>query len=188
VQFRVRKTRPAHVEFEMAHHLTNVLNLPHQIVPGDEWYQISHPKWGPFTVAICSDLLDPGPWSLLKGRLLHLFMVAWNEDVRLYDAMTWTRAYELFVNLVAVNHGSKGGSLAWTPAHREARELFQVHGEGHYLTADIVLPVRDLDEHQAAGLQLALKRAGTTVKEMFKGDYQKRSSYKSVPPGWKRRW
>lgn len=188
VKFRVRKTRPAHIEVAMARHLTSALSVPHQIVPGDEWYQISHPKWGPFTVAICSDLLDPGPWNLLKGRLLHLFMVAWNEDVRLYDAMTWTRAYELFVNLVAVNHGSKGGSLAWTPAHREARELFQVHGEGHYLTADIVLPVWDLDEHQAAGLQRALERAGTTVKEMFKGDYQKRSSYKSVPPGWKRRW
>lgn len=188
VQFRVRKTRPAHVEVEMAHHLTNVLNLPHQIVPGDEWYQISHPKWGPFTVAICSDLLDPGPWSLLKGRLLHLFMVAWNEDVRLYDAMTWTRAYELFVNLVAVNHGSKGGSLAWTPAHREARELFQVHGEGHYLTADIVLPVRDLHEHQIHGLQRALEKAGTIVKKMFEGDHQKKKGYKSIPPGWKNRW
>ena len=77
-----------------------------------------HPQWGDFTIAICADLLDAGPWRSLRGELLHLFMVAFNEDVDLYDSLTWIRAYENYVNLVAVNHGSLGGSFLWTPDWR----------------------------------------------------------------------
>ena len=101
--YRVRKPIPAHIETGLAQELTaRSQGTSWEILKGQRWYRFVHPQWGDFTIAICADLLDAGPWRSLRGELLHLFMVAFNEDVDLYDSLTWIRAYENYVNLVAV--------------------------------------------------------------------------------------
>ena len=72
----------------------------------------------------------------MRGELLHLFMVAFNKDVDLYDSLTWVRAYETYVNLVAVNHGHHGGSFLWTPRRSHGNELARLRGEGLFVVAD----------------------------------------------------
>ncbi len=187
-QFRIPKPRPAHIEMGLAQLASTIGNGSKRwtFLPGQDWFRFEHPGWGPFSVAICSDLLDPQPWANLNGSLLHLFLTAWNTDVELYDEMTWTRAYELFCNLVAVNHGTAGGSLAWTPAHSRSKRLLSLHGQGHFIQADVKLPVRALAEHQALGPQRALEKGRQDAQKLL--EHAKAFDFKSTPPGWHRKW
>ena len=69
-----------------------------------------------FNLTVSTDLLDPTPWVSLQGQLLHLFMCAHNEDVDLFESLTWIRAYENYVNVASVKHGSPAGVLRMDPA------------------------------------------------------------------------
>lgn len=194
--FRIRKPRPAHIEFGVQEALTRDKGTlgKWRILPGQEWLRFVHPKWGPFAVAICSDILDIGPWARLKGHILHVFLVAWNTDVPLYDSMTWTRAYELFVNLAAVNHGEHGGTLAWTPKHDHKKSIFSVKGENHYVTTDAKLPIKKLAASQEHYRRDLLTK-NRIIAESFlntgnknKKIKLKKSDFKSPPVSFDRYW
>jgi len=183
--YRVRKPVPAHFETGLAQALTtnSLTGTSWRILKGHRWYRFVHPRWGDFTIAICSDLLDAAPWRSLRGELLHLFMVAFNKDVDLYDSLTWVRAYENYVNLVAVNHGSFGGSFLWTPRRNHGRELARLRGGRLFLLADVDIPVKELLEQQLSGVKDAIDDAanwwGTGKHDS--------SKFKSPPPGFIRR-
>lgn len=174
--FRIRKPRPAHIEYGVQDMLTK---QPHpkntwRVLRGSEWIRFDHHRWGPFAVAICSDLLDAEPWTQLRGSLLHLFLTAWNPDINLYDSMTWSRAYELFANVVSVNHGHEGGSRAWIPIHTSrktafAQSPFSVQGRGHFVMTDVDLPVRALYDVQRLDEEAARQQVHDLAKEAFSG-------------------
>ena len=86
--FRVRKPVPAHIETGLARRLSRRSRARWSVLSGQRWYRFVHPEWGDFAVAICADLLDTEPWRSFRGELLHLFMVAFNRDVDLYEALT----------------------------------------------------------------------------------------------------
>lgn len=179
--YRVRKPIPAHVERGLA----DALSRPGQrwaMLPGRTWYRFVHSRWGDFTIAVCADLLDGSPWHSLRGEILHLFMVAYNPDVALYESLTWTRAYENYVNLVGVNHGSHGGSFLWTPRRRHGRELARLRGQSLLLSADVTLPTRELLDEQKNGVRRAVKREACRWRE----GGQETGKYKSPPPGYRR--
>ena len=142
-----------------------------------------HPKWGDFTIAICSDLLDTAPWRSLRGELLHLFMVAFNKDVDLYESLTWVRAYENFVNVVTVNHGSLGGSFLWTPRRQHDREIARLRGSDLLLVADVDVPVTDLLEAQRNGVNKAVDAAACS----WAGSQNDTTEFKAPPTGFARR-
>lgn len=181
--YRVRKPVPAHIETGLAQQLTNSRGTHWKILRGQRWYRFLHPRWGDFTVAVCADLLDTAPWRSLRGELLHLFMVAFNRDVDLYDSLTWVRAYENYVNLVAVNHGRFGGSFLWTPRRSHGHELARLRGEQLFLIADVKVPVKGLIRAQAKGVRHAVKAAARS----WKGEKPTRSEFKAPPPGFERR-
>ena len=182
--YRVRKQIPAHIETGLAQELTaRSQGTSWEILKGQRWYRFVHPQWGDFTIAICADLLDAGPWRSLRGELLHLFMVAFNEDVDLYDSLTWIRAYENYVNLVAVNHGSFGGSFLWTPRRSHGHELARLRGRKLFLVADVDVPVKGLVEAQLNGVQKAVESAAYR----WAGNKRQLSEFKSPPPGFERR-
>lgn len=83
--FTVRKPSPATNELGFAKALSQRGGGQQvwKMLPGKRWYRFVHPGWGDFTVAICSDLLDPAPWASLRGEMLHLFTCAYNQDVDL---------------------------------------------------------------------------------------------------------
>lgn len=110
-------------------------------------------------------------------------MVAFNKDVGLYEALTWVRAYETYVNLVAVNHGQYGGSFLWTPRRSHGRELAQLRGKDLLLLADVKIPVKELAEAQVHGVADAVRVA----KSEWMGDRLQAKKFKAPPPGYKRK-
>lgn len=181
--FRVRKPVPAHVETGLARALSvRTPGTQWSILRGRRWHRFLHPQWGDFTVAVCADLLDAAPWRSLRGELLHLFMVAFNKDVELYEALTWVRAYETYVNLVAVNHGRYGGSFLWTPRRSHGRELAQLRGKKLFLLADVEIPVKELAEAQMEGVADAV----CVAECHWMGHEPKATDFKAPPPGYRR--
>jgi hypothetical protein len=184
-QFTVRKPIPTHSETALAQVLTdNAAGNPYyRMLPGERWYRFVHPQWGAFTVAICADLLDPTPYQSLRGEIQHILVSAFNPDVDLYDAMTWVRAYENYCNVVQTNHGCFGGSFAWTPRHRNSKEVTKLRGSRLFLIADVSLPVKDLASAQRSGLAEAVNK-NRTEWTASKPDEPRSTGFKSVPAGW----
>ena len=180
--YRVRKPVPAHIETGLAKSLTASKGTRWEILRGQRWYRFLHPKWGDFTIAVCADLLDTAPWRSLRGELLHLFVVAFNKDVNFYESLTWVRAYENYVNLVAVNHGSFGGSFLWTPRRSHGHELARLRGKQLFLVADVKVPVKSLIEAQKQGVEHAVESAARLWVE----EKAPPSEFKAPPPGFER--
>lgn len=181
--YRVRKPRPAHMEDGLARALNAQQGIYWNILPGQRWYRFVHRRWGDFTIAICSDLLDAAPWRSLRGELLHLFMVAFNRDVGFFESLTWVRAYEDYVNLVSVNHGAEGGSFVWTPRRRHERELARVRGRSLFVTADVNIPIKSMMAAQKNGGDDAVVRAMREWLNLKSPPPE----FKAPPPGYKRR-
>ena len=182
--YRVRKPLPAHIETGLAHELTKRSQGDcWSILKGRKWCRFLHSAWGDFTIAICSDLLDTAPWRSLRGELLHAFTVAFNRDVNLYEALTWVRAYENFVNVVMVNHGSFGGSFLWTPRRQHEREIARLRGSDLLLIVDVDVPVKDLLEAQQNGVTRAVGQAVCSWCECQHSS----TEFKAPPPGYERR-
>ena len=185
--FRVRKPVPAHVEEGLAKQLSKrqgrSSRVKYRLLRGRRWYRFVHRQWGDFSIAICADLIDAEPWRIFRGEMLHLFTVAFNKDVELYDALTWVRAYESYVNVLAVNHGMYGGSFVWTPKGSHARELARLRGSGLFVVSDVKMPVKDLLNAQRQGVTLAVEAAN----KAWAGSKQKPQQFKSPPPGFHRK-
>lgn len=180
--YRVRKPVPSHMEAGLARALQEEHGTRWCVLAGHRWYRFVHPRWGDFTIAICSDLLDATPWSSLRGELVHLFMVAFNRDVELFESLTWVRAYENYVNLVSVNHGSKGGSFVWTPRIAHKKEIAQLRGHPLFLLADVDVPVARMVEAQQ---NQADRTVSDAASQWLQRSGQTRD-FKAPPPGYVR--
>ena len=181
--YRVRKPVPAHMEVGLARALEQQSGTVWRVLAGQRWYRFVHPRWGDFSIAICSDLLDAAPWRSFRGELLHLFMVAFNSDVGLFESLTWVRAYENYVNLVSVNHGVKGGSFVWTPRRSHQREVAQLRGRELFLLADVNIPVKTMIGAQREGVKSATNRSIEKSQEKTRP----REDFKAPPPGYQRK-
>ena len=195
--YRVRKPLPAHVESGLASALGCSASgrqsagtsekVRWAMLKGRRWYRFLHAAWGDFTVAICSDLLDAAPWHSLKGEIMHLFMVARNRDVELFDTLTWVRAYENFANVITVNDGCYGGTVLWTPKRHRDRELSHVRGSNLSVIADVEIPVKNLFRQQRLGVRKAECLAMAEWLEGSKEQHCLRNRFKPPPPGFVRR-
>ncbi len=201
--YRVRKPLPAHVETGLASALScrdrekeggeSGDGVRWAMLRGRRWYRFLHPAWGDFTIAICADLLDAAPWQSLKGEFMHLFMVAFNRDVDLFDALTWVRSYENFANVVTVNEGRHGGSVIWTPRRRHRRELGHMRGGDLFVIADVRVPVKSLFQQQRRGVGEAELLSSKKWQGLSHGQEKAtcfscgEDEFKAPPPGYERR-
>jgi hypothetical protein len=188
--FIIRKPVPAHSELGLLEAVTTVTpsKQAHVFVPGQKVFRFVHSAWGDFTVAICSDLIEPRLWADFQGQVLHLFACAYNQDIRLFESLTWTRAYELCANVVAVNAGEYGGSFAWSPKHGEDKELLMLKAPNSTVIASVTLPVNELHEWQMQGVRRSEKKH----EDWFAGSPKKQGQsqilkFKAPPPGFKSR-
>ena len=179
-RFSIRKPLLSHMERALADTLSERLpgKAQWRMLSGRRWYRFVHENWGDFTVAICSDIIDPSPWWSLRAQVLHIFMSAHNPDVELFDSLTRIRSYENFCNVVSSNHGVYGGSVAWTPKSGHERELARLHGGKLFLLADVQLPVAPLFKQQQVGMAEALRKE----KKSWLNQSAGKSSFKSPPP------
>lgn len=101
----------------------------------------------------------------------------------MYDSLTWVRAYESYVNVLAVNHGRYGGSFVWTPKHSHGRELARLRGPDLFLLADVEVPVQSLLTEQNQGAERAIDAA----RQAWKNRGDKEVTFKAPPPAYRRR-
>jgi hypothetical protein len=182
--FWVRKPNPAHVELAFASRLSQKSHMrrKHSFLPGRRIYRFVERNWGDFTVGICSDLIDPALWASLRGQVLHLFACSYNQDIELFESLTWVRAYEMLANVVATNCGKIGGSFAWSPKHHRDRLLASIKGSDLRVISDVHLPVKDLFSWQKIGNKEAIRSSlrrhwRTKTKSLEFG-------FKPPPPGY----
>ncbi len=140
-------------------------------VGDDNVYVFDAEKYGRIGVSICYDFMDLERAVMYRGRVHHLFVLAYNRDLGMFKSLADSLSRTVFCNVVVCNTGHYGGSVAVSPyfqAHQ--RTLYSHNGNGLFTTQVIQLPVKGMVE--------ALKgRTGSrTVKETVK-------EFKDPPPG-----
>lgn len=123
--------------------------------------------YGRIGVSICYDFMDIERALLYRGRVHHLFVIAYNRDVKLFESLAVSLSRTVFCNVVVCNTGYFGGSLVVSPYYQAFKRVgYSVDG-GKIFTAQCVqLPVRDL--HEA----------------IHGRDTEPEATYKHLPPGF----
>ncbi len=157
-QFSIRKCVPAVSEVGLLKALEKFIpNSRWRFASGSSWKCFIHPRWGNFVVTICADVLTPGKWEDLRGFIDHLFILACNQDIDLYEQVTWAKGYELYANAITVNHGIHGGTTVWTPKHEYHKEVFRVRGSDKGLAISVSVPIKKLREARGRQYECTLK-------------------------------
>jgi predicted amidohydrolase len=123
---------------------------------------------GVIGIAICSDLMDIERALLYRGRIDHLFVVAYNRDLTSFFHFAEALARTIYCNVVICNTGHYGGSVVVGPYRQSWQRTMYKHEGARMLSHQVVtVPVRDL----------RLARAGNSPVDA-RGD----KVFKDVPP------
>ena len=130
-------------------------------------------RTGDFGVAICYDLTDLERALLYRGRIHHLFVLAYNQDTDSFNHHAESLMRTMYCNVVICNTGFYGGSVAVAPYYLpHKRTIYRHDGAGMTASQIVSLPLRDLDS-----VQRGLSVAGAGNKE---------DRFKGLPPNYRR--
>lgn len=131
-------------------------------------------SFGKFGVAICYDLMDLDRALLYQGRIHHLFVLAYNQDVESFRHHAESLSRTLFCNVVICNTGFFGGSLAVSPFYEPWKRTVYRHDGNQMLATQVIkLPVQALESAQAGD-----------VEKTDSADPCSKRLFKNLPPGW----
>jgi predicted amidohydrolase len=112
-------------------------------------YVVDCDMYGSFGISICYDFMDVERALMYRGRIQHLFVIAYNQDIEMFRSLANALSRTVFCNVIVCNTGSFGGSLAVSPYHKPwKRIIFEHNGQNLFTTQVIPLPVRSLFEAQ----------------------------------------
>lgn len=133
----------------------------------DKFYILDTKDYGRIGFAICADFYDIERYTLYKGRVQHLIILAFNQDVKSFYFLAESISRLVYCNVVICNTGYYGGSVCFTPAKDDFKRYCYKHEGKELFTSQVVkLPVESLWKAQNENSD-ALKK------------------YKSPPPGYK---
>ena len=129
-------------------------------------------NYGRIGVSICYDFMDLERAVMYRGRVHHLFVLAYNKDLGMFRSLADSLSRTVFCNVIVCNTGFFGGSIAVSPYHAAYRRTLYSHdGSGLFTTQVIKLPVK--------GVEQALR--GNGEKKTIKKRNEK--VFKDPPPG-----
>lgn len=141
-------------------------------VGDDKVYVFDAEKYGRIGVSICYDFMDLERAVMYRGRVHHLFVLAYNKDLGMFRSLADSLSRTVFCNVIVCNTGFFGGSIAVSPYHAAYKRTLYAHdGNGLFTTQVVKLPVR--------GVEQALRGMGEmiTIKKRLE------KVFKDPPPG-----
>ena len=132
--------------------------------PYDKMYLVDAGQYGKMGLAICADFYDIERFTIYRGRIQHLFIIAYNKDVKSFYYLAEAISRIVFCNVVICNTGFYGGSIAFAPYKDDYKRYVYKHEGGNLYTNQIVL---------------------LPVASLFKAQIGKdNDKFKSCPPGY----
>ena len=134
-----------------------------------DMYILDAGTYGKIGIAICADFFDIERFVIYKGRIHHLFILAYNQDIHTFYFLAEGISRLVFCNVVVCNSGYYGGSVAFSPYDKSHKRYIYKHEGSKLFTTQVVsLPVQILDDAQ-------------------KHPNQKAKEFKSAPPAYKQK-
>jgi predicted amidohydrolase len=138
----------------------------------DQVYVFDAENHGRIGVSICYDFMDLERAVMYRGRVHHLFVLAYNRDLGMFRSLADSLSRTVFCNVIVCNTGFFGGSIAVSPYHAAyKRTLYSHDGNGLFTTQVVKLPVRGLEQARLGkGERITLKNRAEKI-------------FKDPPPG-----
>jgi len=131
-------------------------------------------RYGYFGVSICYDFMDIERALMYRGRIHHLFVIAYNRDLGMFRSLANSLSRTVFCNVIICNTGHYGGSLAVSPYYRAFKRTLYLHEGSPLFTTQVVqLPVSALERVQRG-----------YIEKEESGEPQEIQIFKDPPPGW----
>lgn len=119
--------------------------------PCDEIYILDAGAYGRIGLAICADFYDIERYVLYKGRIQHLFILAYNKDVKSFMFLAESISRLVYCNVIICNTGHYGGSICFSLKEKDYQRYIYRHEGANLFTSQIVeLPVKSFKESQKA--------------------------------------
>lgn len=136
--------------------------------PCEQFYLLDAREYGRIGLAICADFYDIERFVLYKGRIQHLFILAYNKDVKSFNFLCEAISRLVYCNVVVCNTGHYGGSICFSLKDKEWTRYIYRHEGANLFTSQVVrLPVDDFFEAQS-------------IENMAH-----KKGFKNQPPGYK---
>ena len=147
-------------------------------ISDDKIYIYDSGHLGTIGVVICADFYDLERFVLYKGKIHHLFIIAYNKDSTSFSALTESISRLLMCNVVICNTGLYGDSLAFSPYKNHAkRNIVKFTGNDLFLNQVFKLPLKQLDYEQTLAGQII-------TKENLPPDIENKKNIFKLPPGF----
>jgi predicted amidohydrolase len=150
----------------------NKLSPSWSYIGDNQVYVFDAEKYGRIGVSICYDFMDLERAVMYRGRVHHLFVLAYNRDLGMFRSLADSLSRTVFCNVIVCNTGFFGGSIAVLPYHAAyKRTLYSHDGNGLFTTQVVKLPVR--------GVEQALRGKGEKITTKKRDE----KVFKDPPPG-----
>ncbi len=122
-----------------------------KFVSCNEVYVLDAGDFGRIGLAICADFYDIERYALYKGRIQHLFILAYNKDVKSFLFLAESISRLVYCNVIICNTGHYGGSICFSLKEKEYQRYIYRHEGANLFTSQIgELPVKSFKESQKA--------------------------------------
>lgn len=133
--------------------------------PSNQFYILDTVDYGKIGISICADFYDIERYAIYKGRVQHIFILAYNKDIKSFYFLAEAISRLVYCNVVICNTGHYGGSIAFSLFSKDYRRYVYKHEGTMLFTSQIIsLPVASF------------------VKEQSQGHLEPNEIFKSQPP------
>lgn len=150
------KGRSTKKHFYVGKHFASKIELKHfdnhhiKFKPCNQFYVLDTVEYGKIGISICADFYDIERYAIYKGRVQHIFVLAYNRDIKSFYFLSEAISRLVYCNVVVCNTGYYGGSIAFSLFEKDyKRYVYKHEGAGLFTSQIITLPVSALIKEQS---------------------------------------